>query len=178
MSIRLPPVRCRTCGKVFHMATRYENLVEKLQEGVTEKQALSVVKFQPEFEEAKRLTLDIDKENRVSYPGLYESQPIKNLVQEMTEGVTPQRASEIALNALGITRYCCRTELLQGIEFPAGAYYYEEHYQPDTYIVTSSGKTIGDTKIFAEPGKSPPAAKVRNANVRRIQLEKRDITKL
>lgn len=180
MSYSMPPVVCGSCGKFFSMHNRYQTLKQKLQEGVSVYQAEQLARFQPEIDMAKRQQkprLEKRGESKV----VVEQDPfatdvVQNLLQEMQQGTTASRASEIALNALGITRVCCRQAMLQQIQLPKGPYHYEEKYQPDTLIVQPSGEVVGDTSVFRQVGVLSSETQMESKRkTSRILLEKRGV---
>jgi hypothetical protein len=94
----------------------------------------------------------------------------------MRQGVSASRASEIALNFLGIIKICCRQSMLQQVQLPEGPYHYQEKYQPDTIIVQPSGEVIGDSTLFQQVGVLSAQSQMENKRKKSVlQLEKRGV---
>lgn len=78
-------------------------------------------------------------------------QQVYDLAQQLTQGIAEGRATELALNTLGIKRYCCRIELMTQIQFPAGPLYYvNRDPEPNTLTVTSSGSRIQQNDFLSD----------------------------
>jgi DNA-directed RNA polymerase subunit N (RpoN/RPB10) len=161
------------------MHNRFQELQQELQEGVSEKKAKELAKFQPEIGMAKKQSKPRlekrDDKTVVVEPDPFDAEVVQNLLQEMQQGTTASRASEIALNSLGITRFCCRQAMLQQIQLPEGPYHYEEKHQPNTLIIQPSGDVVGDTNIFRQVGVLSSEAQENKKKTSRILLEKRGV---